>query len=79
MIEIIFTIPPSLLIIQPTTPLMRYMRHGHRREWLEATLTLIADGKLPNTVKLLDQRRKHMINLTGVSRHTVCTHVWHIF
>jgi len=42
------------------------MRHGNRRNWIEATLALIADEKLPNVIKLLDQRHKHILNLTGM-------------
>jgi hypothetical protein len=33
---------------------MRYMRHCHRREWLESIFSMIAIDKLPGVVKQLD-------------------------
>ena len=41
------------------------MQPGHRIVWLEATLRLIADDKLPNIVTLLNVRYKHMHQLVG--------------
>ena len=51
--------------MQSPSKLMRYMRHCHRREWLESTLSLIVDDKLPNIVTLLNERHKHMLKLMG--------------
>lgn len=42
--------------MQGACSLMRYMKHCHRREWLEAILSMIAADKLPGIVKLLDER-----------------------
>ena len=44
---------------------MRYMRHGRRREWIEATLSSISDDKLRCVVASLNQKHKHIHNLIG--------------
>ena len=46
---------------------MRYMRAGHRREWMENTFRMILKNILPGLVKLLNVRFKHMLRLIGKS------------
>ena len=46
---------------------MRYMRAGHRREWLENTFRMILKNLLPGLVRLLNVRFKHMLRLIGKS------------
>ena len=52
-------------MLQGSSKLTRYMRHCHRRDWLEARLSKIASEKLPVSVKLLNERYKHMHALIG--------------
>ena len=52
-------------LVQPPSSLMRYMRHCHRREWLESLFDKIAVDKIPGIVQLLAQRFKHIASLLG--------------
>lgn len=56
---------------------MRYMKHCHRREWLETIFSEIAADKLPGIVKLLDDRYKHIRTLIGTRGWWASS--WHIY
>lgn len=50
-------------LTKPMSTLIRYMKHCHRREWLEGGLSMIACDKLSTIVKILDERHKVILEL----------------
>ena len=55
----------SACCMQAMSGLVRYMTHAHRREWIEATLSLVARDKMSTLVDLLNNRHKSMLVLIG--------------
>lgn len=51
--------------LQPLAHLVRYMRHSHRREWVEGALAQISRIKMWGMPALLDRRFKHVVELKG--------------
>ena len=56
---------------QVVSGIVRYMRHDHRRDFIDASLSAIASEKVPGIPSLLDKRRKATEDLLGKERCVV--------
>lgn len=52
-----------LFISQVISGLVRYMRHDHRRDFIDACLSAIKSEKIPGIPSLLDKRHKATVDL----------------
>jgi len=55
----------SDFLVQVISGIVRYMRHGHRQDFIDACLSAIAEEKLPQIAALLDRRHKATTQILG--------------